>query len=437
MSTIADTTKDEILSKHEILISADSHVIEPAMILKERVPASMRDAAPQFPELKVGEGFQTHPGGSDPHARLSEMGTDGVSAEVLYPTHLLPVFGMDDAKLQEACFRAYNDWLIDYIRVAPERLVGIAAISIYDVDVAVRELERCAKAGMKGSIIWQAPHADLPFHSAHYDKFWAASASLNMPVTLHILTGHGYHKDKTYFNTRGVEHYRSSVNLKIAEITSALFEIIFYGVLERHPGLKIVSVENEIGWLPFMLQQWDYYYRRFRAVNPPPISKDPSEYYKDQIFGTFFRDAVAGQEFTAPITGTRRLEWDSMQVNFFVIGTPGLLQDAPTSFITSFHLPQERAAAMNKVSQRLSNLTVVDMSAILRQAQAVIDQVVKWLPDRLHETAYSLACDIAAAEGRLRKEEIKLLEFLRQSLKIGRLPAAAIERAAKARWQTL
>ena len=298
MSTIADTTKDEILSKHEILISADSHVIEPAMILKDRVPASMRDAAPQFPELKVGEGFQTHPGGSDPHARLSEMGTDGVSAEVLYPTHLLPVFGMDDAKLQEACFRAYNDWLIDYIRVAPERLVGIAAISIYDVDVAVRELERCAKAGMKGSIIWQAPHADLPFHSAHYDKFWAASASLNMPVTLHILTGHGYHKDKTYFNTRGVEHYRSSVNLKIAEITSALFEIIFYGVLERHPGLKIVSVENEIGWLPFMLQQWDYYYRRFRAVNPPPISKDPSEYYKDQIFGTFFRDAVAGQEFS-------------------------------------------------------------------------------------------------------------------------------------------
>jgi putative ABC transport system permease protein len=87
--------------------------------------------------------------------------------------------------------------------------------------------------------------------------------------------------------------------------------------------------------------------------------------------------SVAGQEFTAPITGIRRLEWDSMQVNFFVIGTPGLLQAAPTSFITSFHLPQERSAAMNKVSQRFSNLTVVDMSAILKQAQSVIDQVVK------------------------------------------------------------
>jgi len=281
----------------EILISADSHVIEPPNILKERVPAAFRDTAPQFPQLKVGEGFQAHPGGSDPHARLTEMGEDGVSAEVLYPTHLLPVFGMDDAKLQQACFRAYNAWLIDYISVAPGRLVGVAAISVYDIDVAVEELERCAKAGMKGSIIWQAPHPDLPFSSKHYDKFWAASAAMNMPVTLHILTGHGYHKDKSYFGTKGVEHYRASVNLKLREITDALFDLIFYGVLERHPGLKICSVENEMGWMPFMLQQWDYYYRRFRAVNPPPISKDPSEYFKAQIFGTFFRDAVAGQDF--------------------------------------------------------------------------------------------------------------------------------------------
>ena len=55
------------------------------------------------------------------------METDGLSAEVLYPTNLLPHFAMDDAKLQEACFRAYNDWLIDYCKVSPNRLIGIAS----------------------------------------------------------------------------------------------------------------------------------------------------------------------------------------------------------------------------------------------------------------------------------------------------------------------
>ena len=284
-------------TKNEILISADSHVMEPPNILKERVAPAFRDRAPVFPQLKVGDSFQTHPGGTDPRERIREMEVDGVSAEVLYPTYLLLQFGMDDARLQEACFRAYNDWLIEYCQVSPDRLFGIAAISIYDVDVAVKELERCAKAGMKGSMIWQAPHPELPFHSAHYDKFWAASAELNMPVNLHILTGHGYHKDKQFWERKGIEYYRISVHAKIKEITDALFELIFYGVLERNPRLKFVSVENELGWQPFMEQQWDYHYRRFMNVNPLQLSKAPSEYCRQQIYGTFFRDAVAGHSF--------------------------------------------------------------------------------------------------------------------------------------------
>ena len=294
MPTKMPTTTDNNASSEEILISADSHVMEPPSMLRDRVAPAFRERAPMLPKFDLGQGFQAHPGGSDPIHRLTEMETDGLRGEVLYPTNLLPHFAMDDAGLQQACFRAYNDWLIEYCRVAPERLIGIAAISVYDIDVAVRELERVAKAGLKGSIIWQAPHADLPFHCAHYDRFWAASQDLNMPVSLHILTGHGYHNKSDFYDVRGIENYRASVVLKLKEIADAFFELIFYGVLERHPGLKFVSVENEISWLPFMLQQWDYYYRRFRATNPPPISKDPSEYFKSQLFGTFFRDTVAG-----------------------------------------------------------------------------------------------------------------------------------------------
>ena len=257
----------------EVLISSDSHVMEPSEILAERAPQAFKEKVPRFPKLEVGSSFQTHPGGSDPTQRIKEMETDGLSAEVLFPTYLLPHFAMDDAKLQEVSFRAYNDWLIEYCNASPKRLIGIAAISVYDIDAAVKELERCAKAGIKGSIIWQAPHPDLPFHSEHYNKFWAASQDLAIPVHLHILTGHGYHKESVFGNKRtGVEAYRGSVNLKLKEIIDAYFELIFYGVFERYPKLRFVSVENEIGWMPFMLQQWDYYYNRFKKVNPPPFS---------------------------------------------------------------------------------------------------------------------------------------------------------------------
>ena len=147
----------------EVLISSDSHVIEPADLLKQRVPHAMRDRAPLFKHQALGGGFQGHPGGADPNCRIEEMETDGLSAEVLYPTYLLDLFAMDDGQLQAACFRAYNDWLMEYCQAAPKRLFGIAAISVYDIDEAVNELARCKKAGLKGSIIWQVPHPKLPF----------------------------------------------------------------------------------------------------------------------------------------------------------------------------------------------------------------------------------------------------------------------------------
>ncbi|OGA28630.1 MAG: ABC transporter permease [Betaproteobacteria bacterium RIFCSPLOWO2_02_FULL_65_24] len=86
---------------------------------------------------------------------------------------------------------------------------------------------------------------------------------------------------------------------------------------------------------------------------------------------------VAGQEFTAPIVNLRKLDWDSMQVNFFVIATPPLLEAAPASFVTSFHLPEAKAAFTATVAKRFPNLTIVDMSALLRQAQSIVDQVVR------------------------------------------------------------
>jgi predicted TIM-barrel fold metal-dependent hydrolase len=277
----------------EIIISADSHVTEPYDLWARALPWA-REQLPVFLPRTVGEGG-AKPGGEDPYARVEEMSVDGVSAEVLYPTLGLRLFGMDDAPAQEACFEVYNDWLIEYCRPNQDRLVGIACISMYRIGQAVKELERCVKAGLKGAMIWQVPPPDLPFNSPHYDAFWEAAQALGMPISLHILTGHNYTKDRQSY--RGVEHYRASVHLKILEAANALMDLTFHGVLDRYPGLKIVTVENEIGWLPFYLQQWDYYYGRHRRVDPPAIDREPSSYFYQQVYATFFNDAVGGHNF--------------------------------------------------------------------------------------------------------------------------------------------
>lgn len=313
----------------QTIISSDSHVIEVPDLWEKGVPSSFKQRAPkaffdekrdawmfgsaEVPVQAVGglfmagqrpdqvESFRragfslARPGGWDPFERMKDMVTDGVAAEVLYPSLGLGLFCLEDAGLQEALFRTYNDWVIDYCQKVPDRLFGIALISMFDIDHALAEMERCKKQGIVGTMIWQVPHAKLPFTSDHYERFWAASQDLELPVHLHILTGFGDSMNRQ--TTHGIGRYRIGVQ-QTREIEDALFDIIFTGVLERYPRLKVVSVENEIGWMPFWLGQCDKAFKRHRHSEKLTIDKLPSEYFRRQIYATFFNDPVGGKLFS-------------------------------------------------------------------------------------------------------------------------------------------
>ena len=84
---------------------------------------------------------------------------------------------------------------------------------------------------------------------------------------------------------------------------------------------------------------------------------------------------VAGTRFSAKVTSLRKVEWDSMQVNFFVIAAPGMLDDFPASYITSFHLPSDKAPAMNGLIKHFPNLLLIDVEAMIAQVRHIMDQI--------------------------------------------------------------
>jgi len=86
---------------------------------------------------------------------------------------------------------------------------------------------------------------------------------------------------------------------------------------------------------------------------------------------------VAGSRFTARVTSLRKVEWDSMKVNFFVITTPALLQDFPTSYLSSFYLPPDRVSVGDALSQKFPNLVLIDTGAMIAQVRNIIDQIAK------------------------------------------------------------
>jgi len=86
---------------------------------------------------------------------------------------------------------------------------------------------------------------------------------------------------------------------------------------------------------------------------------------------------IAGNRVEAVITSLRKLDWDSMRVNFFVMSPPAVLGDYPASYITSFHLPVDQAAAIPELVRAFPNITVIDVAALVRQLHATIDQVAR------------------------------------------------------------
>ena len=156
-------------------ISADSHVGEPLDLWETRLPAKFRDRALRFPELKLYETNHHYRGGAwDPDERLKDLALDGISAEVLYPTLGKQAWRIGDSELEEACVRVYNDWLAEFCRVAPHRLWGLAMISFSSIDGAVKEMERCRGAGLRGVDIPLSPTRESPYSSSYYEKLWAA-----------------------------------------------------------------------------------------------------------------------------------------------------------------------------------------------------------------------------------------------------------------------
>jgi len=320
------------------LFSADSHVSEPLDLWTTRLDQQFRERAPHVEcreqdghaqEYWVFEGFEPHrlsvgvaaaaapgerqafktngayanarPGGWDPVERLKDQDVDGVDGEILHTTLGFRMFWLDDPELQRACFRVYNDWLAEYCSHSPERLIGLALISLGDVRGGVRELDRCAKMGLKGAMIWNSAPDDRPYSSTEYDPFWAAAEELQIPVSFHALTGH--HESRIPLNS--VFFILSTYH----EVERTLATIILSGVLERFPRLKLVSVESQAGWIPYFLQRLDRAGKTRKDNFSTPLTLKPREYFQRQVYATYIDDSVAISALE--LIGVDNLLWSS------------------------------------------------------------------------------------------------------------------------------
>ena len=326
----------------EIVISSDSHVFEPPDLWTNRIDKEFRDRAPRMQRVgdvdhlvveggqmiagiglisNAGARFETpesisahgsfddvHVGGYDPDQHMKDMKIDGISGEVLYPSQGLFYYKVADSELMSAIFRAYNDWLVDFCATNPDQLKGIAMVNLDDVEDGVRELERTAKKGLVGAMITEYPPEDRRYDSPEYEPFWAAAQDLDMPLSLHTAT-----RRQGKIRGAGATSVQDASGraTKVFYPATSMCDMIFSGVFERFPGLKLAIVEFELSWAPYLLTSMDYTYieRQEEASYRFKGNVTPSDFFHSNVYLSFQEDDVGIR--LRDVIGVDALMWGS------------------------------------------------------------------------------------------------------------------------------
>ena len=281
-------------------------------------------------ELKYTE---VRPAAWNAKARLDDMTEDHIETSVLYPTILLGIQSHRDVEFADVQCRAYNDWLFDHVAQGDGRLFGVAVLPQQDITRAAAEIRRVADLpGIVGVFIRPNPTEDWkPFNHEVYDPIWQAAADTGLPVGLHPFLAAdlpgaclGLRINRLHTSALppgGDGAGTGDVNIDNVLFTQAIANpvdmmtsmtfLLAGGVCERFPGLKLVFLEANGGWLVPWLERLDHHAQVF-AWDVPGLKLLPSEYFKRQCWISFDPDEST-LAFTAnsPLCGAERIIWAS------------------------------------------------------------------------------------------------------------------------------
>jgi len=253
----------------------------------------------------------------DSEARLAETESQGVVAEVLFPNTIPPFFAQsnltaleptaDDYEKRWAGVQAHNRWLADFCAAAPGRRAGCAQVFLNDLDDTLAEVQWATDNMdvLGGILVPSVPpnSAIAPLWDPVYEPLWQLCEANDVVINIHSGSGlpdYGQH-----------EAARAIMLIELAWYAHrGVWHLIFGGVVERHPNLRVVLTEQGTSWIPRGLETLDWFHRRmtfggaaeaaFFGAATKGMSMTPTEYFR--------RNFWVGASFLRPSESPLRYE---------------------------------------------------------------------------------------------------------------------------------
>ncbi len=310
------------------VFSSDNHISLSDDIFYERFPDSMKERAPRVrfvdgayvvtagldtplhPDfLRVLTQYDPMPGShaGDLAARLAALDADATDKELAFPNAVLALVGWPDREVREACFRVYNEYIADFQARSGNRVYGVGVINWWNPEGAKRTVQEAKALGLKTFLLPLFPGKDadknpIDYASSAMDPMWAAIEETGLPVSFHI--GENPPLTPNEFNSLPVGMMQS-----VSPFRDVFGKLIFGGILDRHPGLKVGFFEAGINWVPSALQDAEHIGASFRHLSNLKLKHEPRWYWENHMCASFIVDPL-GLELIDHI-GIERAMWST------------------------------------------------------------------------------------------------------------------------------
>jgi predicted TIM-barrel fold metal-dependent hydrolase len=333
--------------------SGDAHVMEPAELWRERLPADLAERMPrseridekterihidgnsftrklpfnpvvteEFLEdaglrasgreigMRANELSGRPPGAWDVQLRLKDLDQEGIWGEVVYPSIGLWNGIIRDPVLYREGVRAANDWLKETFLDVTDRSVPAAEISILSLDDAIAETLRAADLGFKAVSLPTTLGDGVPnWNDDSWEPLWATADEAGMVLAIHI----GGEAQDPSARINQVYHGSGGAVLNYVETTfggqRAASMLVASGALDRHPNLRALVSEGGASWVPFIADRMEEGYRQHGIFVRPKLSRSPREILFSQVYTSFQHDMTAIDTYLT--SGYKNVLWGS------------------------------------------------------------------------------------------------------------------------------
>ncbi len=313
------------------VIDCDAHFTEPPDMWTSRAPLTMKDKVPHIRrvdgmdmwfcgDVNMGTlggtvvdnqrnkflgklSFPTfeemHPSSYDVKERLKVLDEFGIWAQILYLnsgcTQIGTLLSFEDRHIGEAIISIYNDACAERQIESGQRLLQMALLPYWDAKKLLAETIRCVEVlGLKGVLLPDKPeNYGLPgFLDSYWAPFFEFCSAKKIPINFHFAAA--FDGFSLAWNGFPFER-RMAIGSALCYLGNAatLSNFLLSGLFDRYPGLRMVSVESGLGWIPFILEALEYQMDEMMPNEAKKLQRRPIEYFRDHFWACYWFEKVA------------------------------------------------------------------------------------------------------------------------------------------------